>query len=98
MKGSLFTLAVLSVFAVLAYTIWLESSIIAEAYRIRELRESDADLKNKIKIFDAVIARATRPDALVMSAEDLGQVGFERHVARHIPERDKSQVVIRDSN
>lgn len=84
MRGSAFTLAVLVVFSVLGYGIWLDSAIVAEAYRIRQLRAEEADLLNRIRICEARIAAATRPEVLVRAAEEMGQDDLARYVVKSV--------------
>lgn len=81
MRVAAFVLAVMSVFGVLVYTIWLESAVVAEAYEIYQLRRETAEMKNRIHIRKADLAARSRPSALTESAAQLGLEGFERNVA-----------------
>ena len=85
MRASLFVLSVLSIFSVLAYTVWLESAIVAEAYVIFELREEEAEMRNQIRIRTADLAARNRAAAIKQTAEEMGLVGFERNVAKVVP-------------
>ncbi len=81
MRVAAFVLAVMSVFGVLVYTIWLESAVVAEAYQIYQLRQETAAMKNRIHMRKADLAARSRPAALSESAAHLGLDGLERNAA-----------------
>ena len=72
MRACLFILAVVAVFGELAYTIWLESAVIAEAYEIRRLRDETSTLDNQIRIVEADLAKSSRLKILTMKAKQMG--------------------------
>ncbi len=82
MRVSVFVLAVLSVFGILAYTIWLESAIIVEAYAVRQLRGENAEMQNRIQIRLADLASRKRPERLEATAKKLGLDDLKRNVAK----------------
>ncbi|MFT7620730.1 MAG: hypothetical protein ACI97A_004388 [Planctomycetota bacterium] len=82
MRASVFVLAVLSIFGILAYTVWLESAIVAEAYVIFELREEEAEMRNQIRIRTADLAARNRAAVLKLTAEEMGLTDLERNVAK----------------
>lgn len=98
MRAGVFAAAVLCVFGILAYTIWLESAVIAEAYHLRRLRGEEAEIRNSIRILEADIARKTKLGELTKAAERLGIKDFERHTASIVHVDDVIETTIQETN
>ncbi len=75
MRGLLFAAGILVVFAAMGHGLLLDSRILADAYRMRSLRERLGVLENQVSFLDAEIARRRTLRALREAAVRLGMDG-----------------------